>query len=475
MLRKICLWICLFSAATGTLAAQAEVIEERAPVVILGGGVAALTSAVYLAQAGILPTVITGSILGGAITQSHLVQNWPGEMQIKGIELAERISFQAVENGALLFVEEVIDVDFSIRPFLITTQKNNPNGKQIRKIRAEACIIALGSTPRFLDVPGEKKYWSRGVYSCAVCDGILYKNGQVAVVGGGDSALTEAQYLSNIASHVYLIVRSDQFRSIEKRRLDEVLSKQNIEVLYRSEVKEIGGDDAGVTHIVLENNADGKRRQLTVDALFLGIGATPNTSLFQGKLPLDERGYIILKNHQETSIPGVYAVGDVADSEFKQAVSAAGDGAKAAMQAQKHLTHFQPKELIASSQKAPQKKLLLEVKNQEELQKLLSESEVPLMLDFYGDFCGPCRMFSPMYEAWAKEFQGKILFVKVDVEKAQSLCQAYQIRGIPTVVILDKEGKLISKNCGSLEIAQIDQQLQKMKNSDKIDAQNFKR
>jgi thiol-disulfide isomerase/thioredoxin len=332
----------------------------------------------------------------------------------------------------------------------------------------------MGAMPKFLNVPGEGKYWSRGVYSCAVCDGGLYRDKVVAVVGGGDSALTEAHYLSNIASKVYVLVRGDHFRSIERERMQTILGKSNIEVLYQTEVNEVRGNNTQVTHLIVENNRTHKKQQISVDALFLAIGSKPNTELFVGQLDLDQQGYIVLKQHQETSVSGVYAVGDVADPEFKQAISAAGDGSKAALQAQKYLTRFQPGLIAKTSPLPVANQGVIEIETEAELDRVLCSSEGSVLLDFYGDYCGPCRTFGPQFVSWATEFQGKATFAKVNVQQAQGLCETYQIQAIPTLVVLDREGKVVRKSCGITEIAEVGKRLKSAKDRSKIDAEVFK-
>ncbi|MBS0653729.1 MAG: FAD-dependent oxidoreductase [Verrucomicrobia bacterium] len=477
MLKKYFIrWGLVLSAIFTCPAASAPtVIEEEYPVVILGGGIGALTSAIYLSRAGLAPVVITGPTVGGAITQSHSVQNWPGELDISGVALTEHVKYQAVHNGAILLNETVTYVDFSKRPFIITTKQLSGSNETIRKIKAQTCIVAMGATPNLLKVPGESKYWSRGMYSCAVCDGGLYKDKVVAVVGGGDSALTEAHYLSNIARKVYVVVRGDQFRSVEKERMQSILSRPNVEVLYNSEVKEVQGNEKEVTHISIQDNKNQNKQQLAVNAVFLAIGSTPNSALFKKDLELDSKGYVVLKKYQETSVEGVYAVGDIADPEFKQAITAAGDGSKAALQAQQYLTQYQPKPVTKKTSTPVSKaKPVIEIGTREELAKLLRETDGGVILDFYGDYCGPCRMFGPQYESWAKEFQGKIAFAKVNVEKENGLCEAYQIRVIPTLVILDKEGKVVRKSSGSMEIAEVGKRLDSAKDSVHIDPAIFK-
>lgn len=311
---------------------------QDVPVLILGGGPAGLTAAIYCGRAGIKPVVITGDTIGGMITQSPRVENWPGQNAISGIALGEDLKNQAQINGAQLLSEEVIDVLFSQelsqKPHRITTRSLLTQEETV--YHTPIVVIALGATPNRLQVPGEQMYWSKGVYSCAICDGGFYKDKIVAVVGGGDGALTEAQYLANLAKKVYIIVRGRAFRTVEKQREKHVLSLPNIEVLYQSVVKEIRGDNTKLSSLVIANQKHKKNQQLPVDALFLAIGSIPNTKLFANQLELD-LGYIKLKEHQKTSIEGVYAAGEIADPEFKQAICAAADGAKAAMQLQKEM------------------------------------------------------------------------------------------------------------------------------------------
>ena len=447
---------------------------------ILGGGVAALTSAVYLARAGIPPVVITGPVIGGTITQSHNVQNWPGEMAISGLDLGDKVKKQAELNGALLNEESVVSVDFSKRPFIITTKKNFGANESLKKYKTQSVIIALGANPNLLNVPGEsgpKGYWSRGVYSCAVCDGSHYKDKVVAVVGGGDSAVLEAQYLSNIASKVHILLRRDEFRALEKERLKEVLSRPNVEVHYKTSVKEIHGDGKKVTTLFVQHAASGQFTELPVDALFLAIGARPNTQFFQGQLKLDPQGYILLNNHQQTSVKGVYAVGDVSDPEFKQAISAAGDAAKAAMQAQKYLASI-PAPLkgasVVVSEKHVESKKVIEIKSMKQFDKELRDSKGAVFVDFYSTYCGPCRTFGPLYETWAQEHGGKIRFLKVNADHVGELFERYQIQAVPTLMILDKQGNIIRKSVGFNEISEVETRLEKIKSKEELKAQDFK-
>jgi thioredoxin reductase (NADPH) len=452
--------------------------EERHPVVILGGGVGALTSATYLARAGITPLVITGPVLGGTITLSNAVQNWPGELDITGDALSEKLYKQAEFNGALLRSEVVVSVDFSERPFTIVTKpvfSAGDSSDDTKKYKTDTCIIALGSTPNMLHVPGEAKYWTHGVYTCAVCDGTLYKDKTVVVVGGGDSALVETQYLAHIAKKVYLVVRADQMHTVEKKRAEEVLSRPNVVVLYDTTVGEIKGDGEKLTRISVNNHRKKNSFDIEADALFLAIGARPNTDLFRNQVDLDEKNYIVLKKHQQTSMEGVYAIGDVADPEFKQAVSAAGDGAKAALQAQKFLaSHSDSKEKKEIAKiAAPHPEGVVEIVSREQFDRELKEAKGPVFVDFYSRGCGPCRMFGPVYDSWAKDFHGQIKFLKVNAETVDELFNIYHINVVPTLIIFDAKGKIIQKSTGSREIGKIGKALQKVKGKEEVSPQDF--
>ncbi|MGD2169181.1 MAG: FAD-dependent oxidoreductase [Chlamydiota bacterium] len=322
MLRIFCIILTFFSFAAHT--------AEKQDVLILGGGVGGVSAAIYLARAGYKPIVIEGKNPGGLISQSHLVQNWPGEKEIAGYDLFIKLKEQAEACGAVFYSESVKSVDFSKRPFQIITTSTSKEDTE-KKYLANSCIIAMGTTPNFLNVEGEKTYWGKGITNCAVCDGPLYIGKTVGIVGGSDSALTEAEYLSKLAKKVYIFVRKDKFRTVEKERESSVLAKDNVEVLFNTEVKKIVGDDARLQKVVVQDH--GALKEVQLDGLFLSIGSKPNTKIFQNQLKLDEIGYIALRpqEYQQTSVEGVYAVGDIVDPVFKQAITAAGDGARAAL------------------------------------------------------------------------------------------------------------------------------------------------
>jgi len=423
------------------------------PIVILGGGVGSLTSAIYLSRAGLSPLVIEGPTPGGLLTQSHSVQNWPGVMEIEGAQLTEKMREQAEANGARFLGEEVIGVDFSKRPLLITTRTLD-GSKKTHEIQAESCIIAMGTKPNFLAIPGEQTYWGKGVTNCAICDGALYKGKVVGVVGGGDAAVLEAFYLSNIAKEVHVFVRKDSLRAIEEKRVGALSQKTNVKFYFDTTVLEVQGDGQEVSGVILKTGA--KQRVFALDGLFLAIGSTPNSVLFKDALKLDDKGYIRLEKDQQTSIQGIYAIGDIVDPIYKQAVSAAGDGSKAALQAQQYLSDRVNKlvvknEAVKKKPVASQNKVI-EVTSEEQFKFELESSDVPVVVDFYATWCGPCKQVAPILDTSANQLAGKVKFLKVNVDKLANLSSEYNIKAMPTVLLLNASGAELQRKVGFNQI-----------------------
>lgn len=431
--------------------------ESPEPIVILGGGVGSLTSAVYLGRAGISPLVIEGPMPGGLLTQSHAVQNWPSELEINGATLTEKMREQAETNGARFLNEEVIAVDFSKRPLTITTRALDGTGKA-RQIIAESCIIAMGNKPNHLNIPGEQQYWGKGVTNCAICDGAFYKNKIVGVVGGGDAAVLEALYLSNIAKEVHVFVRKSALKANEEKRIEALRAKPNVKISYNTTVEEVKGNGQKVTSVMIRKNHEATT-PFTLDGLFLAIGSTPNTAIFKNALKLDSQGYIILEKGQESSLPGVYAIGDIVDPIYKQAITAAGDGAKAALQAQQYLSYRENKLLKKNDEQSLKKKKtiivteVIEISSTEQFESEISNSEIPVVVDFYATWCGPCKRISPILETSASLLAGKVKFLKVNVDKLTDLSSFYDVQAMPTMLLLDPSGAELDRKVGIEEIA----------------------
>ncbi len=311
---------------------------KRARLLILGSGPAGYTAAIYAARANLQPLLVTGVDAGGQLMTTTEVENWPGDPEpVLGPILMERLQKQAERLGTEIIFDQIQAVRLDTRPFQLTGDSLS--------YEAQALIISTGSTARYLGLPSETRYRGHGVSACATCDGFFFKNQPVAVVGGGNTAVTEALYLSHLASRVYLIHRRKQLRA-EKTLTNRLLETPNIEVCWEQEVDEVLGDGQSVTGLRLRHPS-GTERQLAVQGVFIAIGHTPNTGIFEGQLAL-HNGYIAVRSGQsggftETSIAGVFAAGDAMDHIYRQAVTSAGTGCMAALDAERYLeTHASP-------------------------------------------------------------------------------------------------------------------------------------
>jgi thioredoxin reductase (NADPH) len=303
---------------------------------ILGSGPAGYTAAVYAARANLQPVMITGLQQGGQLTTTTEVDNWPGDVEgLQGPDLMERMRLHAERFNTEIIIDHIHTADLSARPFKLTGDSGS--------YTCDALIIATGASARYLGLESEEAFKGKGVSACATCDGFFYKNKPVAVIGGGNTAVEEALYLSNIASKVTVIHRRDQFRSekILSEKLVEKSRSGNVAIEWHYNLDEVLGDDMGVTGIRIKNTQNGSTKELDVHGVFIAIGHTPNTGIFEDQLDMDH-GYIKVKsgingNATATSIEGVFAAGDVMDSVYKQAITSAGSGCMAALDAEKYL------------------------------------------------------------------------------------------------------------------------------------------
>lgn len=298
---------------------------------ILGSGPAGYTAAVYAARAALEPVLVTGIEQGGQLTTTTDVDNWPGDDQgVQGPELMQRMQRHAERFGTEIVFDHIHTADLSQRPFRLIGDAG--------EYTADALIIATGASAKYLGMESEENFKGRGVSACATCDGFFYKGQPVAVVGGGNTAVEEALYLSNIASKVTVIHRRDSFRAekILSNKLIKRAEEGNVEILWDHTLDEVLGDDAGVTGIRVKSTKDDSTQEVPVQGVFIAIGHQPNTSIFKDQLEM-EHDYIILKKGTETSVPGVFAAGDVSDPIYRQAVTSAGAGCMAALDAERFL------------------------------------------------------------------------------------------------------------------------------------------
>ncbi|MGR9116297.1 MAG: thioredoxin-disulfide reductase [Gammaproteobacteria bacterium] len=307
---------------------------------ILGSGPAGYTAAVYGARANLNPVIITGMQQGGQLTTTTDVDNWPGDVEgLQGPDLMERMRKHAERFDTEIVFDHINTADLSSRPFKLTGDSGS--------YTCDALIIATGASAKYLGMDSEEAFKGKGVSACATCDGFFYKNKPVAVIGGGNTAVEEALYLSNIASKVTIVHRRDKFRS-EKILSDKLIEKSktgNVVIEWDHTLDEVLGDDMGVTGIRIKSTKDSSTKDLDVHGVFIAIGHSPNTDIFAGQLDMDH-GYIKVKsgingNATATSIPGVFAAGDVMDSVYKQAITSAGAGCMAALDAEKYLDELE--------------------------------------------------------------------------------------------------------------------------------------
>ena len=308
--------------------------DNHNKLIILGSGPAGYAASIYAARAGLDPIIIAGMQEGGQLTTTTDVENWPGDSDgLQGPELMERMKKHAQEFDVEIINDHINEVSLTQKPFTL---------KGVNEYSSDSLIIATGASAMYLGLPSEKKYLGKGVSACATCDGFFYKDQDVAVIGGGNTAAEEALYLANICSKVYLVHRRDELRA-EKILQDRIFKQEEagkIEILWDTQLKEVCGDDMGVSSIKLDNK--GSEISKEVMGVFIAIGHKPNTEIFDGQLDMDN-GYIIIKSGlngsvTSSSVEGVFAAGDVSDQIYRQAVTSAGFGCMAALDAEKYLS-----------------------------------------------------------------------------------------------------------------------------------------
>ena len=431
---------------------------ETENVVIIGSGPAGYTAAIYAARANLQPLLITGfnsgGIPGGQLMTTTDVENFPGFPDgILGPDLMDLMKSQAVRWGTKLIESDVISIDSSLKPLILKTNEEI--------IKTNSLIIATGASANRLGIINEKEFWSKGISACAICDGATpqFRDAELAVVGGGDSACEEAVYLTKYGSRVHLIVRSEKLRA-SATMIDRVKNNSKITIHWNTTVKKAKGIDW--LEMIETFNSSNETNYIKIKGLFYAIGHTPNTSFLGDQIDLDEKGYIRCNpGRPETSVDGIFAAGDVADSEWRQGVTAAGSGCMAALASERWLTEKQLSKLITRNNIEPEK-LGNEASIKEEdadentfdinsewqkggyaLRKLYHESKKPILVIFSSPTCGPCHVLKPQLKRVINELKGEVQGIEIDIDKDQDIAKQAGINGTPTVQLFKE--KLLKK------------------------------
>lgn len=301
--------------------------------IIIGGGPAALTAAIYAARANLKPIIFEGKMPGGQLMGTTAVENWPGAISILGPDLMINMREHAVAMGAEIISQEITAVNLNKKPFSIVTDKG-------QEYSTKALIIATGAQPNKLaNCPGQDEYWGKGVTTCAVCDGALYKDKKVVIVGGGDTAMEDASFMTNYTKNIIIIQNLEELSATYAMQ-QRVVEHPDIKIIYSSTVTEIKGNGTKVTGISIINLKTNEKTELATDGVFLAIGLKPTTALFKGQLDLNSYGYLIVHDGTKTSKEGVFGAGDVADPRYRQAITSAGTGCMAALDAERYLKTY---------------------------------------------------------------------------------------------------------------------------------------
>lgn len=304
-------------------------MSKKHSLIIIGSGPAGLTAGIYASRAELTPLIIRGDKPGGQLMSTTDVENWPGDTSILGPKLMINMEEHAKHFGSQMLDENVEKVDFSSKPFKLWTNKGN-------ELEADSVIIATGATPLRLNIPGEDTYWGKGVSTCAVCDGAFYKQKPVVIVGGGDSAMEMASFMTRFTDDVTVVQIGPELTA-SKPMQKEVLDNKNVKIIYNTAVTKAVGSNDHLEQVEITDQKNQEKQILTAHGLFIAIGLKPQTDFLKGQVELDQRGYLVLQDHTKTSVPGVFGAGDVADYRYRQAITSAGAGCMAALDAERYL------------------------------------------------------------------------------------------------------------------------------------------
>lgn len=475
-LALLILWIPNFLSAESAFSEQKNVYH----CVVIGGGVGGFNSAIQLSRFGYPVLLIRGQFPGGQLVENNCVQNWPGELEIMGKALIDKFQEHARYFGVTFLDREVCSVDFNSKPLKITV--DNLDGTKT-DLAANSCIISTGVCQNKLNIPGESEFWGKGVSSCIICDGPFFKNKPVAVVGSGDSALSKIEFLNIFSNKIYVISRSEKLRGFGWKA--QFLKKNpKFEILFSTNVEEILGQNGSVSGIRIKNK-EGKESLIEVSAVFLSVGASPNTTIFDGQLVLDENKFIKVDNNGQTSSSNVFAVGDCCAQQHRQAITTASQSFIAAIEVVKYLSlnriepsfgsvayPIEPAEKIIKSPFFPiddklidfdEKDLLnmpkqglfkregdpiIEVQSIADINFHLKKTKKPRVLNIYTTWCLACNELHPILDDLAIEYSDKIAFFSANADRSHDIVYNFEIMGIPAIIFFDKDGNFVESIYG---------------------------
>lgn len=431
--------------------AQASKLENVIPVAIVGSGPAGLSAALYIARAGMKAFVFGGPTPCGQLTQTTFIENWPGREKVLGIDLMNDVKHQAEFFGATIINDTITSVDFSTWPYAMKTEEG-------REFKALSVILATGAHPKILSVPGEKKFWGKGVTTCAVCDAPFFRGKEVVIVGGGDSAVEQVFELAPYVKKITVLVRGKEMRAAKVMQT-RLLAYDNVIVEYNKQVKGIYGDDTNVKSIDVYDSVTKVVENKTIDGVFLAIGHTPNSEVFKKDLEIDKHGYLVMTGRtQQTSKPGVFAAGEIQDSVYRQAAVASGEGIKAALDATSFLYELGFNSKIGQILEnnffenfSDDRMELKEINLLDDFNTDVIDQQGVVVIDFYSKTCPGCIRMLPSLESLAHHLQGKVSILKCNVNNSIQILRelkfnrGLQVRSVPAIFIF-KDGKFLARS-----------------------------
>ncbi|MBI2352944.1 FAD-dependent oxidoreductase [Candidatus Dependentiae bacterium] len=446
---------------------EALVHENVVPVAIIGSGPAGLSAALYVSRAGMKSFVFAGPTPCGQLTQTTYIENWPGRERVLGATLMDDIKKQAQSFGAFIIHDTIVKVDAKHWPFSIETEEG-------KSFKALSIIVASGATPKTLGIPGESKYWGNGVTTCAICDAPFFKDGEVIITGGGDSAAEMIFELAPYVKKATVLVRKDRMRAAVAMQ-ERIARCPNVSIEYNKELKEIFGNEEKITGVEVYDNRTKVSERRSIDGVFLAIGHIPNNGMVKDQVPMDDYGYIKMHGRsQESLVPGIFAAGEIQDPEYRQAIIAAGEGAKAGIDATSFLYSLGFNVEIGNKLDqrfyetfSDEKREIPEISQNEQLYDLVLNVKGLVLLDFYATTCPSCIKMIPILESIFHKFHNKLHIYKVNYNETRRTIfkelwrkHDIQVKKLPALLVF-KDGKLLDLTYQIMNRKEMNKYLQK--------------